>query len=198
MTSKSPENSGQSLPSGATNANANVAMDEHSDGIAVLPPVNFESDRFPYCIVWTPIPVLTWFFPMIGHMGICTSIGVIRDFAGPYYVSEDSMGFGRPTRYLRLHPKNVVGGSVEWDEAVAKASVLYGTRMHNLFCDNCHSHVATALIAMRYKRRTSWNMVILAFWMFFCGRYVGFFGFVKTWLPFVIVVSLCVFLGIYL
>ena len=28
-----------------------------------------------------------WFIPIIGHMGICTSSGVIRDFAGPYYVS---------------------------------------------------------------------------------------------------------------
>ena len=24
--------------------------------------------------------------------------GVIRDFAGPYYVSEDNMAFGNPTR----------------------------------------------------------------------------------------------------
>ena len=28
-----------------------------------------------------------WLFPFIGHMGICTSNGVIRDFAGPYFVS---------------------------------------------------------------------------------------------------------------
>ena len=38
-------------------------------------------------IVWTPIPLLTWLFPFIGHMGICYSNGIIRDFAGPYYVS---------------------------------------------------------------------------------------------------------------
>jgi len=28
-----------------------------------------------------------WLIPFIGHMGICTSSGVIRDFAGPYFVS---------------------------------------------------------------------------------------------------------------
>lgn len=28
-----------------------------------------------------------WIFPFIGHMGIGMSSGVIRDFAGPYYVS---------------------------------------------------------------------------------------------------------------
>ena len=80
--------------------------------------INVPRQRYPYCVVWTPIPVLTlvdqlycrfnclkniifqiifrpkhtclffrWLFPIIGHMGIATSAGVIRDFAGPYYVS---------------------------------------------------------------------------------------------------------------
>ncbi|EDX04193.1 transmembrane protein 222 isoform X1 [Drosophila simulans] len=162
-----------------------------------LPPISVKDQRFPYCIVWTPIPVLTWLLPMIGHMGICTSSGVIRDFAGPYFVSEDNMAFGRPTRYLRLHPKHMVGGNYAWDEAVSKASVLYGTRMHNIFCDNCHSHVATALIYMRYYDSTAWNMIILSMWLFVCGRYVGIGGFIKTWLPFAILLSIFTILGIY-
>jgi hypothetical protein len=41
--------------------------------------------RYPHCLVWTPIPVLTWLFPFIGH--IARTAGVIRDCAGPYYVS---------------------------------------------------------------------------------------------------------------
>ena len=45
------------------------------------------NDRYPCCIVWTPLPLITWFIPFIGHMGICTSAGIIRDFAGPYFVS---------------------------------------------------------------------------------------------------------------
>ena len=31
--------------------------------------------------------VCRWLFPFIGHMGIAMSSGVIRDFAGPFYVS---------------------------------------------------------------------------------------------------------------
>lgn len=31
--------------------------------------------------------LLRWLLPFIGHIGICTSAGVIRDFAGPYFVS---------------------------------------------------------------------------------------------------------------
>lgn len=167
-----------------------------SDGPLMLPEINFDTDKYPFCIVWTPIPVLSWFFPFIGHMGIALSSGVIRDFAGPYYVSEDSFAFGRPARYLRLDPRR----AADWDEGVSKASVVYGTRMHNLFCDNCHSHVAMALGLMRYDNRdaSGWNMVRLAAWMFVSGRYVGVGGVVRTWLPFVIIVVLCCIGGFYL
>lgn len=123
------------------------------------------------------------------------SNGVIRDFAGPYYVSSDDMAFGRPIRYIQLNPLKVMGGSREYDEAVSKASVVYGTRMHNLFCDNCHSHVAMALALMRYNQRTSWNMVYLAAWLFVSAKYVSWWGFVKHWLPFALVVALCTTLG---
>lgn len=32
--------------------------------------INPDNDRFPFCIVWTAIPLLTWLIPVIGHTGI--------------------------------------------------------------------------------------------------------------------------------
>lgn len=69
-------------------------------------------DRFWFQVVqctWVPDTVKTmtnyyifrWIFPFIGHMGIATSAGVIRDFAGSYFVSEDHMGFGK-TSFAKL------------------------------------------------------------------------------------------------
>ncbi|XP_075409066.1 transmembrane protein 222 isoform X1 [Tenrec ecaudatus] len=187
-----------------------------SDGGAM----DVERSRFPYCVVWTPIPVLTWFFPIIGHMGICTSTGVIRDFAGPYFVSEDNMAFGKPAkedwgkntvsapkerppgtsapiptlaysgRYWKLDPARVyASGPNAWDTAVHDASEEYKHRMHNLCCDNCHSHVALALNLMRYNS-TSWNMVTLCFFCLLYGKYVSVGAFVKTWLPFVLLLGI--------
>lgn len=156
--------------------------------------INAKLNRYPFCIVWTPIPVLTWLLPFIGHMGIALSNGVIRDFAGPYCVTEDNMAFGNPTRYLRLDERKVAGGINEWDESITKASITYGTRMHNLCWDNCHSHVGLALSHMNYSGSMRWNMVRLASWMFFCGRYVGIGGVIKTWLPFVCLASVTVML----
>jgi hypothetical protein len=30
-----------------------------------------ERQLFPFCIVWTVIPCISWLFPVIGHTGIC-------------------------------------------------------------------------------------------------------------------------------
>lgn len=154
--------------------------------------VDPHSLNFPFCIVWTPIPLLTWLFPFIGHMGICMSSGVIRDFAGPYCVGEGDMAFGRPTRYLQLDPGKAVGGEKGWDHGVIQACDTYKKRIHNLFCDNCHSHVATALEHMNYGNSSSWNMVKLAAWLFVRGKYVGVSGFLKTWLPFVLLTTIII------
>jgi hypothetical protein len=164
-----------------------VAEDTNVRGTAEMDVVR---SRYPYCIVWTPLPFLTWLFPLIGHMGIAYSSGVIRDFAGPYYVSEDHMAFGNPTKYWVLNPDLALGGPAGWDRAIYEASEEYKSRMHNICCDNCHSHCAYALNTMNYQGSKKWNMVWLAWLMVLHGKYVSFGGFLKTWAPFVIILTL--------
>ncbi|KAJ2938029.1 hypothetical protein O0L34_g14482 [Tuta absoluta] len=154
----------------------------------LMDPIDHERVRYPFCIVWTPIPLITWLFPFIGHMGICTSNGVIRDFAGPYFVSEDEMAFGNPTKYWQLNPRKANNGVAGWDAAVAEASEIYKKRMHIICWDNCHSHVATALNLMKYNGRMNWNMVRVCFFMLIHSKYVSVRAFLKTWLPFIVIV----------
>ncbi|KAK8719868.1 hypothetical protein OTU49_013724, partial [Cherax quadricarinatus] len=85
--------------------------------------------RYPCCIVWTPLPLLTWFIPFIGHVGIAYTSGVIRDFAGPYFVSEDDMAFGWPTKYWPLDPYKAQGGPTAFDNSISMASEEYMGRM---------------------------------------------------------------------
>lgn len=135
-------------------------------------------------------------------LGIAKSNGVIRDFAGSYFVSEDNMGFGNPTRYLQLNPNLLTNTEDQpadvWDKAVETASNVYVTKVHNLCCDNCHSHVAMALNLMKYNDSWNWNMIKLAFWMFFCGKYVGFSGILKTWMPFLVCIGILLVLILFL
>ncbi|XP_026482326.1 transmembrane protein 222-like [Ctenocephalides felis] len=153
--------------------------------------IDIEKQLFPYCIVWTPIPLLTWLLPFIGHMGIANSDGIIYDFAGPYTIGERKLAFGDPTKYWQLNPNLANNGKDGFDKGVEEGCNIYRTRMHNLLCDNCHSHVARCLNIMNYDN-SSWNMVKLAFLILLYGKYVSFGGVLKTWIPFLFIVSVFV------
>ncbi|KAE8623940.1 hypothetical protein XENTR_v10005783 [Xenopus tropicalis] len=89
-------------------------------------------------------------------------------------------------RYWQLDPSLIrANGSNPWDTAVNDASEEYKHHMHNLCCDNCHSHVALALNLMKYNN-TSWNMVKLCILCLVYSRYVSFGAFLKTWIPFIL------------
>ncbi|CAD5210321.1 unnamed protein product [Bursaphelenchus okinawaensis] len=155
--------------------------------------ISEKEHRFPFCIVWTPLPIISWFIPIIGHMGIANSRGIIRDFAGSYYVAEDDMGFGWPTCYLQLDPSKVEGGVTAFDNAVRDASDEYKNHMHNICCDNCHSHTALALDLMNYDGKANYNMVKLCFWVLFKGTRLGVSGWLKQFLPSLMILA---FVGI--
>jgi hypothetical protein len=171
--------------------NSGVAEEQASLACEDTAPGRFDIDvaneRYPYCIVWSPLPMITWFLPMVGHMGITDSRGVIYDFAGPYMIGEGRMAFGAPTRYLQLDPK--MAKEVNWDDAVRSGNSDYSKRMHNICCDNCHSHVARCLCYMNYSSRDNWNMFMLGAWVFFCGPFISLGRFLQTWVPFMLLVT---------
>lgn len=72
-------------------------------------PIDPRRARFPFCIVWTPLPVISWLVPFIGHIGICREDGVILDFAGPNFVCVDNFAFGAVARYIQIDREKVDG-----------------------------------------------------------------------------------------
>lgn len=158
--------------------------DEHSQEI------DFKRQRYPYCMVWTPLPLITALIPFIGHSGICNSEGIIHDFAGPYTVSVDEMAFGNPTKYVKLE----IEDKEKWNEAVEKGDTCYRGRMHNICCDNCHSHVAHVLNQADYQGG-GWNMVNV-WWLYIRkGEYTGITGFLKTYAGFAVVCTLIIIIS---
>ena len=93
---------------------------------------------YPNCILWSPLPPITWLLPFIGHTGIADSQGVIHDFAGPYHIGEvvvltirqsyiymlgvGKMAFGSPTRYIQLDP--VKCRDMSWDDGVHEGCTI--------------------------------------------------------------------------
>lgn len=153
-----------------------------------------ESSLLSYTIVWSPLPPITWLIPFIGHTGICDSSGIASDFRGPYYVGDDGrMAFGPPTRYLKIDLQDVCT-SEQWDTAIQEANQVYRGRMHNICCDNCHSHVAYALNQMHVTAYgiQKWSMVNIAIVMFFRGSFLSWTAVLQQFLPFTIIVVLIV------
>lgn len=156
--------------------------------------------RFPFCIVWSPIPILTWLFPFIGHVGICLSSGIILDFAGPYYVAMDTMSFGNPAKYWMLDPdlanfpeneSSMSGGatpSADWDKALQACTSLYQLKPYSLLSQNCHHFVIHFLTRVHYSQE-EWSLVKIATKMFLKGHFVGAKGLAKTWLPHICLVG---------
>ena len=168
-----------------TDASAAAASSSAAASPLTAAPAAFAEDvarsRFPFCVVWTPLPLITWILPFIGHMGIADSRGVIYDFAGPFTIGVDSFAFGEPVRVLRLRPERAAAtaaaGAGEtaaqaWDRCVDRGCDAYVARMHVMLYDDCHDHVARCLNEMRYGGSARWNKVSLAALLFFSGSFV--------------------------
>ena len=147
-------------------------------------------DRYPYSIVWTPLPILTWFIPLIGHTGIADSRGVIHDFGGSYFVAVDSMTFGRPTKVTRLDPRKVHGR--HWDEAIKISARKFCERRHNIVANNCHNHVADTLNELKYDGYDDWNQYDVWWLITWNSKYLGLRGFLQQWGVFLCLVLLIV------
>lgn len=165
-------------------------------------PIVSPPKRFPFCIVWTPIPVITWLLPFVGHVGICLSSGIILDFAGPYYVAMDQLSFGNPTKYwvldpeLASFPEDSIGSSTssrstsaDWDKALQACTSLYQLKPYSLLSQNCHNFVGHFLNQVRYDNK-DWDVVNIATAIFIHGQFIGAASFAKTWLPHVCLVVL--------
>lgn len=181
--------------------------------------------RFPYSIVWTPIPILSWVAPFIGHVGICTSDGIIFDFAGPFFISVDNLAFGHPTRYSQLRPQHMQtltqsspstaaaahGDSAAqrsrsdtcsphdlaaaWDDALQAAADIYQTKDYQFMGNNCHCFVAHFLNSVKYKGSDRWGTVSVATHIFLHGRCVSARAWAKSYLPFVLLLPVSAVLG---
>jgi hypothetical protein len=163
-------------------------------------PLDVARSRFPFALVWCPLPGITWLLPVVGHLGICDSRGVVTDFAGPYHIGVDGMAFSRPYLYLQLDPalaaRRPSGASAAeaWDAGVDAGCDEYSGRMHNICCDNCHSHVARCLNEMRYGGRGDWGMVSVGALVILRGKWVSAGHAVAVWVPFCVAVALVAWL----
>lgn len=49
--------------------------------------------------------------------------------------------------------------------------------------------MAVCLESFQYAGIKRWNMTMLCFWLFFCGHYVDAVGFLKSWVPSLLILA---------
>ena len=141
-------------------------------------------NRYPYCIVWTPIPFLTYIIPFIGQTGIANSKGIIHDFSASFFVNIDDFSFGKPTKYLKLDLNEKE--KIDYDKAIEKGDLKFRTLIYNFFRNNSHMYVAYILNQIKYKGKSDFNMIYIWWILIWRGKYISFLSFIKTYIGFFI------------
>ncbi len=73
---------------------------------------------------------------------------------------------------------------------MTQADRTYRKRMHNICCDNCHSHVARALNNFKYKGRDNYTMIDVWWMLIVNGRYVSWAHVLYTYCGFFVILGL--------
>ncbi|GMI89347.1 REVERSION-TO-ETHYLENE SENSITIVITY1 [Hibiscus trionum] len=165
--------------------------------------------KFPCCLVWTPLPVVSWLAPFIGHVGICREAGAVLDFSGSYFVNVEDFAFGAIARYVQLNrekccfPPNLAGHTCKhgyrhteygtaltWDDALQSSMRYFEHKSYNLFTCNSYSFVANCLNRLCYDGSMNWNMIAVAALLMLKGQWVDTMSIVRSFLPFTVVLCL--------
>ena len=140
------------------------------------------------CVVWTTIPMLSWICPIIGHVGIYDSSGVVYDFEGPQCVGRGHLLFGKPLQVWRLDIDDQT-----LDRAIANATEEFSQRNYNIITSNCHFYVASVLRNAHYplpssccSNWTSGATVKIMTGLVLHGRSISLCKFAQIWIPFLI------------
>jgi arylsulfatase A-like enzyme len=98
--------------------------------------------------------------------------------------------FGSVTKYWPVDLKDIKASGnfnspIEaWDFAIESSSRAYEKMAHNLFCNNCHDHVARVLNALEFRGRKRWNTFLLIVYMIGYSQFVSFGRWFKTYVGF--------------
>ena len=112
--------------------------------------IDREQQLFPFCIVWTVIPCISWLLPWIGHAGICEYFFLTQlqrrsqrfrrlphqRIARPN--QKRKLSFGRPLKYMQLSEI----AREKYDSSMLEVNEVFSRQGHNL-CWYCSINEAT-------------------------------------------------------
>ncbi|PHT40474.1 Protein REVERSION-TO-ETHYLENE SENSITIVITY1 [Capsicum baccatum] len=178
-----------------------------------LDEIDPENAKFPCCLVWTPLPVVSWLAPFIGHVGICTEDGSAVAFSGSNFINVDDFVLGSVAKYLQLDRKQCCflrnlaghtckhgykhsefGSATTWDDAIQSSVRHFEHKSYNLFTCNGYSFLANCLNRLCFGGSMDWNMINVGVLLLFKGHWVNNISILRSFSPFILVVCFGIFM----
>ncbi|PHT97874.1 Protein REVERSION-TO-ETHYLENE SENSITIVITY1 [Capsicum chinense] len=163
--------------------------------------------KFPCCLVWTPLPVVSWLAPFVGHVAICREDGAIVDFSGDSMIRVGHLLYGDVARYYQMDRQQCCfggyfgghtckqsyqhaqfGRAISWDDAVQLSARNFVHRTFNIFSCNGHSFAANCLNRLSYGGSMHWNMINVGALIMFKGQWVDGWSILRSFVPLIVVV----------
>ena len=132
-----------------------------------------------YCLVWTPIPLISLFLPFYGHTGITSSTGAIYDFGSSRYVSINQLTYGRPYKYIPLLPNE--NEKKTWDAHLTKIVKRFSKKEYTLCGMNGYKFCSCVLNKIQLHNKNTYNQRDIIKMSSGCKHYVSSYAFVKTY-----------------
>ncbi|KAI3961285.1 hypothetical protein MKX01_006999 [Papaver californicum] len=86
--------------------------------------------KFPCCLVWNPLHIVSWIAYFIGHCCFPPNLS------------------GHTCKHGYRHSENET--TITWDDALRSCMIHFEHKSYNLFTCNCHSYIANCLNRLSY------------------------------------------------
>ena len=147
-------------------------------------------DNISCSLVWTSIPVLSYIFPFIGHVGITDSIGRIHDFGSSHYISIDQMTYGNPDKIIHFEITNEE--FTRWDKCIHSVSKKFSHKTYSLCGVNGYSYCASVLNKINYNDRNDYTACEVMKMTIGCRYYVGTASMCKSYIGLILIIVLLI------
>ncbi|KAL0205677.1 hypothetical protein P9112_000984 [Eukaryota sp. TZLM1-RC] len=136
-------------------------------------------------LTWTPIPFVSWIIPVIGHVGISYEDEFDTNYQLDWIgvINSGLSIFGSPVRFVST-PIPLC------QETLNDVCGEFSNNFYNLFTRNCHHFVQRII-----ERATgqSWSVFYIAYYSWRYSTYYSSKAWLRTYLPFIIVVGLFIY-----
>jgi len=109
--------------------------------------INIIENKFPYCLLWTKIPLLTFFYPTFGYLAIGDSKGNLHFFENLNKISY--------YKFFQLNLNNYEKNI--FDDVINEINNIYKNKKPKICDCNSYCYVADFLNKLNYNKKNDYN-----------------------------------------